>query len=61
MRRMGEMGFRENGESIECRVYEECRECMRCGDHEDYKILRVKSRDIKILRVKRVEDEVGYV
>ena len=55
------MGFRENGESIECRVYEECRECMRCGDHEDYKILRVKSRDIKILRVKRVEDEVGYV
>ncbi len=38
------MGFRENGESIGCR------ECMRCRDHEDYKILRVKSRDIKSIR-----------
>lgn len=37
MKRVGEIGFRE----------------MMCGfgDHEDYKILRVKSRDIKILRV----------
>lgn len=35
------MGFRENGESIGCRVYEECRECKRV--YEDYKILRVKS------------------
>lgn len=45
------IGFRENGESIGCRVYEEYRECMRYRDHEDYKILRVKSRDIKILRM----------
>ena len=44
------MGFRENGESIGCRVYREYRECMRCRDHEDYKILRVKSRDIKSIR-----------
>ena len=28
---------RENGESMGCR------ECMRCRDHDDYKILRVKS------------------
>ena len=26
------MGFRENGESIGCRVYREYRECMRCRE-----------------------------
>ena len=43
MKRVGEMVFRENGESIGCRVYREYRDCMMCRDHEDYKILRVKS------------------
>ena len=41
---MKRMGFRENGESIGCG------ECMRCRVYEDYKILRVKSRDIKSIR-----------
>ena len=36
MKRVEGMGFRENGESIGCRVY------------EDYKILRVKSIRHKI-------------
>ena len=43
MKRVGGIGYGENGESIGCRVYGEYRECMRCRDHEDYKMLRVKS------------------
>ena len=59
MKSVGGIGFRENGESIGCRVYREyreyreCRECMRCRDHEDYEILRVKSRDIKSKSIRR--------
>ena len=30
MKRVKGMGFRENGESIGCRVYEEYRECREC-------------------------------
>lgn len=30
MKRVGGIGFRENGESIGCRVYEECREYREC-------------------------------
>lgn len=33
MKRVKGMGLRENGESIECRVYEEYRECMLESDY----------------------------
>lgn len=38
MKRVGGIGFRENVESIGCRVYEEYRECMRIVRYKELRV-----------------------